>query len=334
MKSCLLFFLLLFCCAPVGARTLVFASIDTSEQLLLDLVARVAPGPELEIASERGGLLENLLVRSQQVVDSGELMARLNDDELERRLEIASLELEQARANYDRVRRLRQRELASQERFDDVELAWKRSRVEYRYWQRQRDKLAVRAPEPLLVERVLVQPGQHLAPMQPLVRAQLLGQVYLEAQVPAFFGNALERARYSWQDEQRQWHLLDRPERSPVRLESGNLQLIFREAQLEDLEPNRLIPLRMHMRSPWQVVPFSAVFIDDGRHLVFTWDRQSDDVRPVELREPLVFSDRLGFRLDAPLHNYLVAVTGLASKADMLRYLRSDARADSRRELR
>ncbi len=114
--------------APVGDDLGLVAKVERRDITReLTMTGDVAPSFEVEIKPEVGGKIKKLHVKVNDTVKRGQLIAEIDDSEYltekagaEAEIEGAKLRVERAQRNFDRISLLRQRNLASQEEYDNL----------------------------------------------------------------------------------------------------------------------------------------------------------------------------------------------------------------------
>jgi membrane fusion protein (multidrug efflux system) len=138
----------------------------------VDIVARVA-GPIVELAAE-----ETMVVRR------GDLLARIDPSEIEARLELSKVALEEARIAFERAERLQKDELVSIEDYDNAKAAFESAQAQYQGDEIQLGYTGIRAPfDGLIVDRY-VKFAQHVTVGERLFRISDFDPLLCRIQVP------------------------------------------------------------------------------------------------------------------------------------------------------
>jgi RND family efflux transporter MFP subunit len=98
---------------------------------VVDVSGDITPRTEVEIKSEISGRIMTILVREGESVDKGQLLVELDDRDLldemastQTDISIARLQHEKARRDYERAKSLRERNLLSEQQYQDLETAY------------------------------------------------------------------------------------------------------------------------------------------------------------------------------------------------------------------
>lgn len=138
----------------------------------VDIVARTT-GPVVELAAEEG-----------MRVSRGDLLLRLDDDEIRAQLEASRVAFEEAEQAYERARRLREEELLSREQYEQALATYESTRAQYQGNQVQLGYTRITAPfDGLIVERY-VKFAQHVTPGTALFRISDFDPLLCPIQVP------------------------------------------------------------------------------------------------------------------------------------------------------
>jgi membrane fusion protein (multidrug efflux system) len=165
----------------------------------LPLSGSLAPVVQATVKSKVGGEVEELTVREGQDVREGQVIARLDTRNLQAQydrelaaVEKARAELELAKLNREKNRALLEQKFISQNTFEQTESAYfgsvanlKLAEAQARLAKINLDDAVIRAPFSGTIARRLVQPGEKVSPDGPIVQLVDLGELLLEAAVPA-----------------------------------------------------------------------------------------------------------------------------------------------------
>ena len=161
--------------APVVRRA-ISSYIETNGTLEaeneVDLVART-PGPVVELRAEEG-----------DAVRRGDLLARLDEAELLAQLEIARVNLNEARLAYERAEQLESDALISSESYDQAASARETARAQFDGNRIQLGYAQIKAPFAGLIVRRYVDLAEHVATGQPLFRISDFTPLLCPIQVP------------------------------------------------------------------------------------------------------------------------------------------------------
>jgi RND family efflux transporter MFP subunit len=161
--------------AEVERRT-ISSYIETNGTLEaeyeVDIVARVS-APIVELLTEEG-----------LAVEKGQLLARLDDVELEAQLEISRVGLEETRLAYDRALELQREELISTEEFESTKAAFEAARARFDGDEIQLGYTNIRAPFDGLIARRYVDYAENVAINAPLFRITDFTPLLCPIQIP------------------------------------------------------------------------------------------------------------------------------------------------------
>jgi RND family efflux transporter MFP subunit len=138
----------------------------------VDIVARVS-GPIVQLEAE-----ETMLVRK------GQLLARIDPQEIESQLEISRVNLEDARRAYERAERLRQDELVSQEEYDAAKTAFESAQAQLEGNEIQLGYTQIRAPFDGQIVRRYIKYAQNVSNGEALFRLTDFDPLLCPIQVP------------------------------------------------------------------------------------------------------------------------------------------------------
>jgi membrane fusion protein (multidrug efflux system) len=160
---------------PVARRS-ISSFIETNGTLEaeneVDVVARVA-GPIVRLEAE-----ETMLVRR------GELLARIDPSEIQARLELSQVALDDARLAFERAERLKSDELVSAEGYDNAKAAFESAQAQHQGDEIQLGYTEIRAPfDGLIVDRY-VKFAQHVTAGERLFRLSDFDPLLCRIQVP------------------------------------------------------------------------------------------------------------------------------------------------------
>ncbi len=187
------------------AQAIELASIDLASVELralsrsLPLSGSIAPVVQATVKAKVSGQVEAMTVREGQDVAEGDVIARIETDNLQAEYDREMAAVDKARAdlqlatlNRDKNRTLLEQHYISQNTFDSTESAWAGSVAQLKLAEAQArlakialDDAVIRAPFAGTIARRLVQPGEKVSPDSSVVTLVDLRQMLLEAAVPA-----------------------------------------------------------------------------------------------------------------------------------------------------
>lgn len=138
----------------------------------VDLVARTA-GPVVLLQSEEG-----------RRVAKGDLLARLDDRELQAQLEVSNVRLEETERNFERVKSLHHNQLVSQEAFDQALAEFDSAKGEFERTRLQLEYTEIRAPFAGRIVQRYIKLAEHVQVGAPLFRLSDFDPLLCPIQVP------------------------------------------------------------------------------------------------------------------------------------------------------
>lgn len=165
----------------------------------LPLSGSIAPFVQATLKSKVGGEVEQFKLREGQDVREGDVIALVDTRNLQAQydreaaaVDKARADLDLARLNRDKNRRLLEQRFISQNTFEETESAYAGSVASFKLAEAQArvakinlDDAVIRAPFSGTVSKRLVQPGENVSPDSAIVTVVDLKQMVLEAAVPA-----------------------------------------------------------------------------------------------------------------------------------------------------
>lgn len=145
------------------------------------------------LTSEFGGVIEAVLVREGEQVQSGDPLVRVNTDVIDRSISELDNQLELARVVFERQDRLWKQNIGS-------ELEYLQSKTQLEGLERskrtlleQKDMAVMRAPFAGVVDRCLAKAGEFAMPGAPLVRIVNLKDLYVRASVSDHYAGKIAK---------------------------------------------------------------------------------------------------------------------------------------------
>lgn len=161
--------------APVERRTVseyIQANGTLEAENEVDLVARIS-GPIEELRTEEG-----------QIVRKGQLLARIDDDDVRAQAEIARVGLEEARLNFERAQKLFGEQLLSPEAFEQTKSRYDTAKAQFEGNQLLLGYTEIRAPFAGAIVARYVDLAQQVSPNTPLFRISDFDPLLCPVQVP------------------------------------------------------------------------------------------------------------------------------------------------------
>lgn len=161
-------------------------------------VYRTVPGEvvsasEVTLASKILGRVAMLKVREGDRVRAGETLIQLDDTEIRAQLARAEADLENAKANLDRVTRLLAGHAATEQERDNAQRTYKVAEATKRALEANQAEASIIAPFDGTITERWVEPGEVVSPGRPLLKLEDYRRLRLEAVVPETEVAALRR---------------------------------------------------------------------------------------------------------------------------------------------
>ena len=139
---------------------------------------------EVDIVARTSGPIRELRTEEGRLVSKGQLLARIEDDEIRAQVEISRVALDEARLNFERAQELFETQLLSPEAYDQT-----KSRLETAQAQHQRNQVQlayteIRAPFSGLIIARYIDAAQQVAVGTPLFRLSDFDPLLCPVQVP------------------------------------------------------------------------------------------------------------------------------------------------------
>lgn len=139
---------------------------------------------EVDIVARSAGPIVELLAEETMAVRKGQLLARLDQEEIASRLEVSRVALQEAETAFERAETLRRANLVSSEEFDQARSRVESARAEFHGNEIQMAYTQIKAPfSGLIVERY-VKFAENVAVNQPLFRLSDFDPLLCPIQVP------------------------------------------------------------------------------------------------------------------------------------------------------
>lgn len=139
---------------------------------------------EVDIVARTSGPIEELLTEEGQFVRKGQLLARIDDDEIRSQVEIARVSLEETRLNYERAQRLHGNQLLSPEEFEQAKSRFETAKAQFQGNDLQLGYTKIRAPFAGRVVARYMDLAQQVSPNAPLFRLSDFDPLLCPVQIP------------------------------------------------------------------------------------------------------------------------------------------------------
>jgi RND family efflux transporter MFP subunit len=150
----------------------------------LEYPGEVSPATNAEVAFEVPGKLIEFPVRESQLVERGELLARLDPRDFQANLDAAKASEGAARAEYDRMRAMFRQDVASQQQLDKAQREFGVFTAQVAKAQKAVDDTMLRAPFDGTVARKIANDFDNVRAKQPIVLLQTGGDLEIVVNVP------------------------------------------------------------------------------------------------------------------------------------------------------
>lgn len=252
---------------------------------------------DVELLARAAGPIVELLVEEGLTVEKGQLLARIDPQELRARLEITRVSLEEARINFERAQRLYEDELLSQEAFEEA-----RSTYETLKAQLQGDEVVlgytrVEAPFDGVISERFIKLAQTVRANDPLFRITAFDPLLCPIQVPEreltrlAVGQEAFLEVEAWPEERFPARLL---RISPiVNSATGTVKVTLEAGSRGKLRPGMFasVFLETERRSDALVIPKAALSLESIGDTVYVVSNVENGEAKAERREV-----RLGFQ--------------------------------------
>jgi len=149
----------------------------------VEVTGQVAPIYGATLSSRIQGTIDKLLVREGMRVSKGQLLIRLDSRDLEADLARADAEVENAKAQLDRMNHLYAQDAVSKQEMENATRAYRVAEANRRAVEAQLSYTAVRAPFDGVITEKKVEAGELASPGQPLLKMENPQHLRLEATV-------------------------------------------------------------------------------------------------------------------------------------------------------
>jgi len=161
-----------------------FNVIEKEFNTYVKLQANLKSRKNVVILSEFQGTLKNLFVKEGHLVKKGQLLAEINDSGLKEQLDQMSIQANYTQDNFDRVKRLWEKNIGSEMQFLKAKSDFETSNKMVEQIRDQLSKTKIYAPFDGEIDEIISNLGSNLVPGSPILRVVNLDIIYAEAQVP------------------------------------------------------------------------------------------------------------------------------------------------------
>lgn len=165
---------------------------DTIFNHYLELQADVQTKENIVLNSEYGGTLQQIYVKEGQKVSKGQIIAKIDDGGLSQQLAQLEIQAELAKTTFERQQNLWNQKIGSEIQYLQAKSTYEAQSRAVNQMKSQLAKANVRAPFSGTIDDIITDKGSVVAPGSPIVRLISLGNMYLEAEVPEKYLNAIK----------------------------------------------------------------------------------------------------------------------------------------------
>jgi len=132
----------------------------------IEVSGNLEPLKQAEVYAKQSGLVQAVYVEEGDKVKKGELLAKIEDEEIRLSYQQAKNAYQLARDKYQRYLKLYQERMISEQDFREIERAWRDAESNYKLYQLQLENTELRAPIDGVVIEKLCEPHQLLGAME------------------------------------------------------------------------------------------------------------------------------------------------------------------------
>ncbi len=166
---------------PVEVYIAAMKPIDAGISGLGKLLAN----EEVEIVSEISGKVEQILFEEGKAVKAGDLLVKVNDEDLQAQLARAEFQRKLLKEKLDRNRILLEKDAVSGEAFDQIETDYNMVEADIQLLRVKIDKTEIKAPFDGVVGFRYISLGSYLQPSTPIVQLVDHSKLKVEVAIPA-----------------------------------------------------------------------------------------------------------------------------------------------------
>ncbi|HZW63296.1 MAG TPA: efflux RND transporter periplasmic adaptor subunit [Flavobacteriaceae bacterium] len=162
-----------------------YTVLDTTFTSHISIQGSVETSENILIYPEYQGILAKLYVKEGQKVSQGQLLAKIDDGGLSSQLAQLESQYQLAKTTYDRQKRLWEQNIGSEIQYLQAKTNMESSKNAVNQLQSQLEKTNITAPFSGVVDDIITEQGQVVAPgMQAVMRLVNLDRMYVKASVP------------------------------------------------------------------------------------------------------------------------------------------------------
>ncbi len=162
----------------------------------IEVQGDVMTDQNIVIYPEFSGILKKIHVKMGDRVREGQLMATIDDGGLRKQLQAAESQAELAKTTFERQERLWKKDIGSEMQFLNAKTQAESSQKQVEQLREQLAKAQVKAPFSGIVDDIIADEGQLLAPGQsPIIRVVNLSKMYVKSDVPETYLSTVTRGK-------------------------------------------------------------------------------------------------------------------------------------------
>lgn len=146
----------------------------------LTSVGTLKANETVKLASERGGVIKEVLFKSGQKVSKGDLLIKFEDDSQKARLNEALSKFKTAKSAYERSKALLERKIETQSKFEEAENTYRVMAAMAEGARIDLEKTELRAPFDGYLGLKEVSPGAYIKPGQDIVTLDNISPIYVD----------------------------------------------------------------------------------------------------------------------------------------------------------
>ncbi len=244
---------------------------------------------EVDIVARTSGPIEELRTEEGRVVSKGQLLARIEDDEIRAQVEIGRVSLEETRLNFERAERLYGIQLLSPEEYEQAKSRFETARAQYQGNQLQLGYTEIRAPFSGRIVARYIDAAQQVATGTPLFRLSDFDPLLCPVQIPErelprlAVGQAAYLTVEAWPDERFDAKVL---RISPViDAASGTIKVTLDVSARDKLRPGMFarVFLKTDTHEDAIVIPKAALSLESLGDTVFVHRNGSAERHEIEV---------------------------------------------------
>jgi len=244
---------------------------------------------EVDVVARTNGPIDELRTEEGRVVSKGQLLARIEDDEIRAQVEIGRVSLQEARLNFERAERLYGIQLLSPEDYEQARSRFETAQAQYHGNQLQLGYTEIRAPFSGHIVARYIDAGQQVSAGTPLFRLSDFDPLLCPIQVPErelprlMVGQAAYLTVEAWPDERFEAQVL---RISPIiDAATGTVKVTLDVRARDKLRPGMFarVFLETDTHSDAIVVPKTALSLESLGDAVFVYRDGRAERRDIEV---------------------------------------------------